>query len=290
MDTAAKQIIPRNVTFGISNDPTRHWLNDDMMATALIDCMSILLPEGERFFIRSLKHYLPTLKDQELLAEIKGYSVQEAFHTREHLDYNKALEKLGYDVEEMESPVKRFLNKQQPAAINLAATCAIEHLTLSYSMAILKDLGTPKAILANAAMPYKRLWIWHAVEELEHSAVSLHVFDEVTAHWPAWKRYFLRVGAFNAIIFHITNIIFRNMALYAQHDGHKTGIGFKLKILWVMYGRPGVIRKALFDLGKYYLPGYRPKAEHYSRLLKAGREWIGRELPELAHDSAPLEN
>lgn len=290
MDTAAKQIIPRNVTFGISNNPTRHWLNDDMMATALIDCMSILLPEGERFFIRSLKHYLPTLKDQELLAEIKGYSVQEAFHTREHLDYNKALEKLGYDVEEMESPVKKFLNKQQPAAINLAATCAIEHLTLSYSMAILKDLGTPKAILANAAMPYKRLWIWHAVEELEHSAVSLHVFDEVTAHWPAWKRYFLRIGAFNAIIFHITNIIFRNMDLYAQHDGHKTGIGFKLKILWVMYGRPGIIRKALFDLGKYYLPGYRPKAAHYSTLLKAGREWIGRELPELAHDSAPLEN
>ena len=252
--------------------------------------MSILLPEGERFFIRSLKHYLPTLKDQELLAEIKGYSVQEAFHTREHLDYNKALSKLGYDVEEMEKPVKKYLNKDQPPAINLAATCAIEHLTLSYSMAILKDLETQKEILANAAMPYKRLWIWHAVEELEHSAVSLHVFDEVTAHWPAWKRYFLRVGAFNVIIFHITNIIFRNMALYAEQDGHKTGIGFKFKILWAMYGHPGIIRKALFNLGKYYLPGYRPKAAHYDKLLKVGREWIGRELPELAHDSAPLKN
>ncbi|MEP6443363.1 MAG: metal-dependent hydrolase [Hyphomicrobiales bacterium] len=283
MEMTDKHIIPRNITFGISKNPTRHWLGGDMMATALIDCMSILLPEGERFFIRSLKHYLPLIKDEELRQEIKGYSVQEAFHTREHLDYNKAMADMGYDVDEMEAPVKRFLNKDQPAAINLAATCAIEHLTMSYSIAVLRNMD----MFENAAAPYRRLWVWHSVEELEHSAVSLNVYHEVTSKWPAWKRYFLRVGALNVIIYHITQIIFKNMAIYAKHDGQKTGFFFKFKILWTMYGKPGFIRKALHTIARYYLPFYRPNPNHYKKELQKGREWIGREIPELAHDSVP---
>ena len=254
-----------------------------MMATALIDCMSILLPEGERFFIRSLKHYLPIIKNEELRQEIKGYSVQEAFHTREHLDYNKAMADMGYDVDEMEAPVKRFLNKDQPAAINLAATCAIEHLTMSYSIAVLRNMD----MFENAAMPYRRLWVWHSVEELEHSAVSLNVYHEVTAKGPAWKRYFLRVGALNVIIYHITQIIFRNMKIYAKHDGQKTGFFFIFKILWTMYGKPGFIRKALHTIARYYLPFYHPNPNHYKKELQKGREWIGREIPELADDSVP---
>ena len=283
MEMTDQQIIPRNITFGISNNPTRHWLGGDIYATAVIDCMSILLPEGERFFIRSLKHYLPKIEDEELRDEIKGYSVQEAFHTREHLDYNKSLEILGYDVEAMEEPVKKFMNRKQRPAINLAATCAIEHLTLSYCTALLKHSD----LLENAAMPYKRLWIWHSVEELEHSAVSLNIYDQVTKDWPAWKRYFLRVFALNVVIYYITSIMFRNFRIYAKTDGLKTGFSFRLKILWAMYGKPGFIRKALLNIIRYYIPGYRPNPEHYANELQQGREWIGREIPELAHDSVP---
>lgn len=283
MAMTEKRIIPRNITFGISNNPIRHWLGGDILSTALVDCMSIFLPEGERFFIRSLKHYLPTIKDEKLQEEIKGYSAQEAFHTREHLDYNKAIGDLGYDVIKMEAPVASFLYRDQHASINLAATCAIEHLTMSYSIVILRNMD----LFENAAMPYRRLWVWHSVEELEHSAVSLNVYDLATAKWPAWKRYFLRVGALNVVIYEITKTLFRNMAIYAEHDGIKPGFLLTLRILWTMYGKPGFIRKALSNIARYYLPFYRPNPKHYENELKLGREWIGREIPELAHDSVP---
>ncbi len=51
-------IIPRNFHFNIRANRKRHWLGDDVVKTVLIDNLSIFLPEGERFFIRSLKHYI----------------------------------------------------------------------------------------------------------------------------------------------------------------------------------------------------------------------------------------
>jgi len=62
----AEDIIPRDIRFDILGNAQRHWLEDDIIKTILIDGLSIFLPEGERFFIRSLKHYGPKLQDKEL--------------------------------------------------------------------------------------------------------------------------------------------------------------------------------------------------------------------------------
>lgn len=284
MELTDKTIVPRNITFGISNNPTRHWAGGDAMKTSMIDCLSIFLPEGERFFIRSLKHYLPQIQNEEVRNEIRGYSVQEAFHTREHEDYNRALTVLGYDVVGMEADIKRTLRNDNDAVINLAITCAIEHLTMSFSMV---TLANPE-ILEGAPAPYKRLWIWHAVEELEHSAVSLDVFDEVTAHWPSWKRYGLRISTFNVVLFKMSKMQLRNMAKYAEADGEVIDWRFRMRALWAVYVNPGFMRLGFVNIIKYFLPGYRPKVKSFAHLLKFGRAFIGREIPELAHDSVPL--
>ena len=77
----ADDIIPRDIRFGILENAQRHWLEGDIIKTVLIDGLSIFLPEGERFFIRSLKHYGPKLQDRELAAEINGYTATK--HQRE---------------------------------------------------------------------------------------------------------------------------------------------------------------------------------------------------------------
>jgi predicted metal-dependent hydrolase len=284
MELTENAIIPRNVSFNISQNPVRHWANGDPIRTASIDCLSIFLPEGERFFIRSLRHYVKEIKNEEVRAEINGYSVQEAFHTREHEDYNRSLSDLGYDVESMEQPVRDLLRNEEPSIINLATTCAIEHITMCFSMATLGH----ERILQGAAQQYRRLWTWHAVEELEHSAVSLDVYDEVTAEWSSIKRYLLRVIAMNAVNYHMARIQLRNMARYLVADGAQDGVRLRLRILWALWVSPGILSCAFGDLLRYYLPGYRPKPKRYMHLLEQGRRYIGREIPELGADSVPL--
>jgi len=268
-------IIPRDIRFGILGNATRHWYGGDIHKTLMADGLSIFLPEGERYFIRSLKHYASKLGDRELAEEINGYSVQEAYHTREHEDYNRAMVSLGYDVEEMEKPVKAALGVTKNPLHRLAVTCAIEHLTATLSSVTLRR----PEIFDGAAAPYRRLWMWHALEELEHKAVALDVLKAVTPNLAGWKRYLLRVSAMNATIVPFLFIFLRNTRLYAHTDGVKTGPRFWLRFLWVVAVAPGFWRRCFPLFLSYYLPGFDPKNSDDAELVRKGRAWLEQEMP-----------
>ncbi|WP_346893324.1 metal-dependent hydrolase [uncultured Roseibium sp.] len=278
MSIAHKDIIPRDIHFGISTHSKRHWFGGDLQKTAMVDCFSIALPEGERFFIRSLNHYADRISDRELGAEIKGYAVQEAFHTREHVDYNKSLAALGYDVDTMEKNFCGTLRTIKSPLIRLAVTCAIEHFTATFSFATLRN----PALFEGADMRYRRLWVWHALEELEHMAVAIDVFNDVTRDMPTWKRYLLRTGAANGVAAHFFVNFFRNISIYSRADGEKTGVRFWSRFMWLLLVKPGFMRLSLFAFLKYYLPGYDPAKERDEKLIETWRAWVARETDGLA--------
>lgn len=267
-------IIPRDIRFGLRENATRHWYDGDLIKTFTADGLSIFLPEGERFFIRSLKHFGPLLKDRELAAEINGYSVQEAYHTREHEDYNKAMSSLGYDVEAMEKPVIRAMDIVKNPLHRLAVTCAIEHLTATLSTVTLRH----PELLEGAAAPYRRLWMWHALEELEHKAVALDVLKAVTPGMSGIQRYFLRVFAMNGTIIPFLLIFVRNLRIYARHDGVKTGFGFWMRFLRIVLVSPGFWRRCMPLVLKYYLPNFDPRNSDDAELVRRGRDWLAREM------------
>lgn len=277
MSAVHKDIIPRDIHFGISTNAKRYWFDGDLQKTAIVDCFSIALPEGERFFIRSLTHYANKISDKELAAEIKGYAVQEAFHTREHLDYNKSLTDLGYDVDRMEKNICGTLRTIKSPLIRLAVTCAIEHFTATFSFATLKH----PELLEGADMRYRKLWVWHALEELEHMAVAIDVFNDVTRDMPGWKRYLLRTGAINGVAATFFVNFLRNIAIYAKADGQKTGIRFWSRFAWLLLVKPGFTRISLRAFLKYYLPGYDPAKERDEKLIETWREWVDRETIDL---------
>jgi predicted metal-dependent hydrolase len=278
-----EDIIPRDIRFGILDNPTRHWLDGDFHKTALIDGLSIFLPEGERYFIRSLKHYAGKLGDAKLKAEINGYAVQEAFHTREHEEYNRALAKLGYDVEKMEAPVLKTLRSDKIPIFRLAVTCAIEHLTATLSTVTLRN----PQFLENASPAYRRLWMWHALEELEHKAVALDVLAAATKNYSPFKRYMLRTLAFNAVCINFLMITLRNLKLFAEVDGIKTGPRFWLKLLWVTFIAPGYWRKCAPLVLKYYMPGFNPLNKDDNALIRKGRDWLYAEFLALRAQNTP---
>ncbi len=267
-------IIPRDIRFGIVENPVRHWFGGDPHKTMLLDGLSIFLPEGERYFIRSLKHYAPMLKDTELVSEITGYSVQEAFHTREHEDYNRALSKLGYDVEAMEKPIRDGFSLDTNPLLRLVMTCAIEHLTATLSTVTLRH----PELLEEAAPAYRRLWMWHALEELEHKAVALDVLEKATPNLTRWQRYLARVMAMNATIVPFIFITLRNMRLFARADGIKTGPRFWLRMARLVLISPGYWRRCIPLVLKYYLPGFNPLNKDDDELIRKGRTWLYNEF------------
>ena len=271
----ADDIIPRDIRFGILDNAQRHWLEDDLIKTILIDGLSIFLPEGERFFIRSLKHYGPKLQDRELAAEISGYSVQEAYHTREHEDYNRALVQLGYDVEKMEKPIRQGFEIVKNPLHRLSITCAIEHMTATLSSFTLRH----PELLEKAAPAYRRLWMWHALEELEHKAVALDVLNAATPGMSRWTRYWVRVLGMNGTLFPFLALFLRNVPIYARTDGVKTGFRFWCRFFWVTMVAPGYWRRCLPSVLRYYVPGFDPRNSDDQELMRKGREWLANNLP-----------
>lgn len=266
------EIQPRDIRFHIAANAKRHWLRDDMELSALVDCFAVLLPEGERFFIRALKQYEHKIDDPALKLEMRAFYQQEAFHSREHGDYNAAMTALGYDVEDMETFVAQRLAETVTPTGRLAATCALEHMTTTFSRTL---LARPD-MLDGAHEPYRKLWFWHALEELEHRSVALDVFNIVMTRLPRWKRYLLRTMTLNIVLFKITHCYIHNLKLYAVADGVKLGPRFILRCLYRMFVSPGFVLRGLPYFLKYYLPWYDPDKADNQGLVARWRSVVNK--------------
>src|SRR6476469_160467 len=75
----------------------RHFAADgDLVTSHCIAALAALFPEGENFFIRSVKHYRDQVTDSRLKEQVSGFIGQEVVHGREHGAFNSHLATLGY--------------------------------------------------------------------------------------------------------------------------------------------------------------------------------------------------
>ena len=79
-------MIPRrDVDFGLEPAAVpRDWADGCPYATTMLAALSLLFPEGERFFVDSVKQLRQEVDDPALRAAIAGFIGQEAMHGREH--------------------------------------------------------------------------------------------------------------------------------------------------------------------------------------------------------------
>jgi predicted metal-dependent hydrolase len=171
------QIPRRDVDFHLeASKIPRDWANDDGYETTFLNALSLLFPEGERFFVESVKQQKDRITDPQLQRDIVGFIGQEAMHGREHRAFNELMVEHGYAVApRVDRNLKRFLQRVRKTLSpmsQLAVTCALEHFTAMLA----------EQLLAN---PYMRdqmhrdvqaLWLWHALEEAEHKAVAFDVY------------------------------------------------------------------------------------------------------------------
>lgn len=169
-------IVPRDLDVDFSEVP-RHWCANNAAATGISNGVNLLFPLGERFFVRSVKHYLDQIDDPKLRADIKGFFGQEGRHAREHDRLNQILRDQGYHIDEFldryAALTKRIEARSTPA-MRLAVTAACEHFT-----AILAEGAFTKGVLDACDERMQQLLGWHAAEELEHKSVAFDVLMTV---------------------------------------------------------------------------------------------------------------
>lgn len=247
-------IHPRDIAFGRGSPPPRCWVGGDAVATAFFNALSASFPQGERFFMDAVRRYR-TAAEPKLAEQIQAFLAQEAVHSREHLVFNAGVAGQGFDFSRIDAYLKsRFdFGRTLPPLNQLCATIALEHFTAILAHALLADGDD----LAGAPAELKRMWHWHAIEEIEHKAVAFDTFLAATRKLWALRRWQIRCVAML-----LTTIMFIQFITFGVHEFFRQqGIdNFRnwRKLVHYLWIRPGLMRRAAPSYFAYYRPGFHP--------------------------------
>jgi predicted metal-dependent hydrolase len=247
-------ITPRDLKVDRNTRSARWWHGGDPVATAYFNALSAAFPQGETFFIESVRRYRDQV-EEPLRQQIAAFVQQEAMHTREHVVFNKLLRGAGYDLTAMDAETRRRVDeaRTRPAIVQLALTVALEHFTAIMAHSLLTERqplpGAPEEIL--------RLWQWHAIEEIEHKAVAFDTFLAVTQRMSGLRRWALRcqVMALVSLQFWYSN--FQRMADFFRQDDMNTWRTW-LRVAKYLLVKPGMMRRIFWDYLRFFGPGFHP--------------------------------
>ena len=257
-------ITPRDRKFERSELDPRLWHGGRVEATAIYNALSTTFPAGEAYFVESVRAFREGTPPK-LAQEIKGFTTQEAIHSREHAAFNRRAADSGYDLSKLEAQVERRLaiTRTKPPIVSLAATMALEHFTAILAHELLKD---PRH-LAGADKDAADLWLWHACEEIEHKGVAYDTWLHATRNWPQSKRWKVKAK----VMLYVTRnfVVDRTAgALELMRQDGVTGLSAWSKLLWYLWVRPGMFRKIAVAWFKFFLPGFHPWNEDDRELLR----------------------
>src|SRR4249919_4042034 len=97
-------ITPRDRKFERGTLKQRLWHGGRVEATAIYNALSTTFPVGEAYFVESVRAFREGAPPK-LAEEIKGFTTQEAIHSREHDAFNKRATSSGYDLKKLEQRV-----------------------------------------------------------------------------------------------------------------------------------------------------------------------------------------
>ncbi len=181
MTSASAPIQTRRMAFeeSLQQVPRHFGADGDLLSSHIAACLSSVFPDGEDFFVRSVRRFRDQVTDPVLKQQVNGFIGQEAIHGREHRVLNRRFAELGYPTRFIERSTQRLLalaDKVLPAKARLAATAALEHYTATLAEQLLHDDDT-KALFGDQRV--LDVFLWHALEESEHKTVAFDVYRTV---------------------------------------------------------------------------------------------------------------
>jgi predicted metal-dependent hydrolase len=200
-------IIPRRMSFDLEKSgSTQDWCCNDVLYTAYMNGISLALPLGEHFFIRSIRQFEDQVTDPVLQDDLKRFVAQESIHSRQHELYNQLLIRDGYEIHEIQQRTQQALDEvwdESSPMERLAITIALEHITHVLGDQILVNRDR----LSGWNSEFRAFWLWHAAEEVEHKAVCYDLYTQLGG------TYFMRSKALIHMTARMLEIFWKN-----QHD------------------------------------------------------------------------
>lgn len=277
--TEARAVPTRRVSFEESLQTlTRHYAADeDLVLSHLFASMSAVFPDGEDFFVRSVRYFRDRITDPELQRQVAGFIGQESVHGREHRAFNRRLAQLGYPTLQVERVTRWGLRNRErvftPTA-NLAATAALEHFTATLAELALTDEvaqtlpGDPNV---------RDLFLWHALEESEHKAVAFDVYRAVggSERTRVLTMKGLRIGFVVGMALQMAVSLATDPASYEQG---------RLRASWRRFRRTPMFRREIWDqLCDYDRPDFHPDDRDTTELVEHWREVLFGEQGTMVH-------
>ncbi|OLF73066.1 hypothetical protein AWH62_08945 [Maricaulis sp. W15] len=247
-------ITPRNRRFEDTPGRVRWWMGGNAFSTAWHNALSVTFPAGETFFIESVRRFQKDVPP-ELAAQIKDFARQEAFHTREHNAFNARVIADGYDVSRALKTVEESLAQAReghPVA-QLSITVSLEHFTAIFAHLALKD----RSLYADTDRESQRMWLWHAIEEIEHKSVAFDTYAHIMREVKPIKRWGIRCAVFARVSRDFIVKRWRESLDLLAQDGIK-GVRARAGLAWYLWGRPGILRRVLPAWLAYFQPGFHP--------------------------------
>lgn len=244
------EIKPRRMAFDTQSPMNKYAFKNNSLISTFFYALSALFPDGERFFIHSVRNYRDQITDEKLKEQIRGFIGQEAHHGLSHEALNQAITNMGFPLDRIVGKLHKRVDflKNFSHARQLALTVAMEHFTASLAEFLLKN----PEILDDADPTVRHMLLWHSVEEIEHKAVA---FDVYRAHV---NDEFLRKRVM--VISMIS--LFSRLAMYQvwllRSQRHFPSWREWKEAAVFFWGNKGVLRDNMKGLAKFFKTGFHP--------------------------------
>ncbi len=194
-----------------------HYVENNYFGTHFLNSMHVVFPEGEKYFIRSVKAFADKIEDPNLKERVKAFIGQEAQHMALHKTFWQKLQDEGPALDIFEKIYSAtafdFLEKFSRALsrdkYSLSVTAALEHYTAILAEVVFKD---DCEMLDGISEEMVKMLKWHAAEEIEHKAVAFDVLKTVD------DSYLLRVSGMVFATYGLVFYILMGQAIFMAFD------------------------------------------------------------------------
>lgn len=255
-------ILPRQFNMVIPEELSVYWYNNNALITGFFAALSVLLPDGERFLIQTLRESQAQIKDSDLQQQISGFIGQEAHHSQAHRTFNQAYIMFQVDLPAMEVDFKhRVLEPLATLSLaeRLAFGAAIEHFTAIFGEYVLKQ----SEALQNIPEVLRAFVLWHAIEELEHKSVVFDAFQYISQRDTAIRRRMF-IQAARVLV----SSVYKYQTQFLKQSGYQPSWPVHKSSLSYFVGRQGLFSSNIKKLLDYLKEDFHPSQHDHQNLIK----------------------
>jgi len=255
----------------------KYWIDGDPSSTHLMTALSVMFPDGERYFVDAVRAVRDLITDDpQLQKDISAFIGQEAMHAKEHHAFNTSAQIHGLNPESLERFTFNLLDVAtkyvffNSPKMRLAVTCALEHFTGTIAAQLMRRTDI-QDLMQDETM--KHLWLWHSVEENEHKSVAFDVYEKLYGN--GVSAYLTRAIVMVLALIFIVAAKFGFWATLMYRDGQLFNLSSWRKGLSMAWGRHGFFTEIIPDTWDYFRPDFHPWQHNTHALLDKYRTKLG---------------